>query len=116
MVGVMDPRLSEHFPPEPEPAPAPVDSGPASQHQLHGKIALGWYSELRVTSQVAKRGDRPQPPRICVRLWYYNHQTRSWWPHRGSPGISVPAKDARAFLAAVTAAVAQLEQDGGGGT
>ena len=110
----MDPRLAEHFSPEAEPAPAPVDSGPASQHQLHGKIALGWYSELRITTQAAKGGDRPQPPRICVRLWYYNHQTRSWWPHRSEPGVSVVAQNARAFLEGVTAACAAREADGGG--
>lgn len=91
----------------PDPAAKPVDLGPAAQHQVHGRIVLGPSAEMRITSQ------RPRPPesgRMVVRPWH-RHEDGTWWPHRGSPGISVPAKDARAFLAAVTAAVAQLEQD-----
>jgi hypothetical protein len=110
----MDARMEAFFP---EPEAKPVDSGPAQSHRIHGQIPLAAFAELRVTSQPARQvGDRAEPARIICRTWHYRFETQAWWPRKTEPGVYISARDARAFLAAVTAAVAQLEQDGGGGT
>jgi hypothetical protein len=70
--------------------------------------------QLRVTSQ--PRRDRIEGARLVIRLWYLRQDSGTWWPSKKEGGIFVLAKNARAFLAAVTAAVAALEADERGST
>jgi hypothetical protein len=111
MVGVvMDAQLEQFFPPEA--ATKPIDPGPSAQHRLHGTIPIMPVCELRVTSQ--PRRDRIEGARLVIRLWYLRQDSGTWWPSKREGGVFVLAKNARAFLAAVTAAVEAIEQDGGG--
>jgi hypothetical protein len=103
----MDARLSEFFPTESE---AKRDIGPAVNHRVHARIVLSPSTELRITSQRARGGDRPQPARICIRLWRFNSETNSWWPIRSEPGAWVAHADAKAFVDGVQAARAHLER------
>ena len=106
-----DPRL-EFFEmeatPAPPPRPAPVDEGPAQFHRLHGAIRLE-RAELRVTTQGNRGPDHGA--RIVVRMWH-SKPDGTWWTDSKRPGVYVPARDARAFLKAVAAAVTALEADG----
>lgn len=111
----MDSRFSEHFPPEAEPAPEakPVDLGPSANHRLHGRIPISADCELRITSQPCRRVEgRTEAARLQVRKWFLRRDSKTWWPSKQDSGAFVLARDKRAFLAAVTAAVEALEQDG----
>ena len=108
----VDARIAEFFPPEA--ATKPVDPGPSAQHRLHGTIPIMPVCQLRVTSQ--PRRDRIEGARLVIRLWYLRQDSGTWWPSKKEGGIFVLAKNARAFLAAVTAAVAALEADERGST
>ena len=108
-----DPRLAFIFPdergPGTTPAPRPAsDPGPSIHHNLAGALPLCPRCELRVTWQPARGPDRPA--RILVRRWQQRFD-ETWWPDANERGVQVTAKDARAFLAAVQAAVAALEGD-----
>lgn len=98
-----DDRLEFYTPVVP---PRPRDLGPSARHRLHGRIPLN-HGELRVTSQ-PQRG--PNSARIVIRLWR-QHPDLSWWTDRAHPGVFIVAGEARAFLAAVQAAVAALENN-----
>ena len=93
----------------PTPPPGPRDPGPmiTAGHRLHGSLPININSELRITSQRGLGADRPA--RICVRRWF--RKDGVWWTDRTEPGDTITAKHARAFLAAVQAAVAALEGD-----
>jgi len=96
----------------PDPAAKPVDLGPAASHRLHGAMEIADECQLRITSQPRRQcGDRTEPARLLCRKWYLRRDSGTWWPSKREAGVFVLARDARAFLAAVTAAVAQLEQD-----
>jgi hypothetical protein len=65
---------------------------------------------MRITWQGARDADRPA--RIMVRLWRQHVEDNTWWTDGARPGVTITAKDARAFLAAVAAAVTALEAEG----
>lgn len=105
-----DARMAAFLPePAPEPAAKP-DIGPASSHRVHGRIVISPSVELRISTQPARGGDRPQPARICIRLWRYNAETRSWWPIRSEPGIWITHPNAKPLVDAMQAARAHLER------
>ena len=109
----MDARMAFIFPESdatPAPAPRPAsDPGPSARHRLHGAIPVD-RGQLRVTSQPARGPE--QPARLVIRVWHARPADSSWWTDPDRPGISVAAKDARAFGEAVAAAVAALEHEG----
>ena len=109
-----DPRMGFFLEPEPatpapRPAPRPAhDPGPSVHHKLAGAIPLGPGVEMRITWQGARGPDRPA--RILVRLWR-QHEDGTWWTFPDRPGVTISAKDVRAFGEAVAAAVAALEAE-----